>query len=75
LTQASELIGAEGARFAGYLPDDLQLVTVYSAAVSATSKAPESAEAFMRFVTGPVGSELLRKYGWDVARSSQQRAG
>ena len=66
LTQAAELIGVEGLAFAGFLPDALQLVTVYAAAVAADSKLPQAAAAFIAFVTGPQGAERLRQSGWDA---------
>jgi molybdate transport system substrate-binding protein len=67
MTQASELIGAEGVTFADFLPDEMQLTTVYAAAVCANASAPQTAQAFIRFITGPIGAERLRKSGWDVA--------
>jgi molybdate transport system substrate-binding protein len=66
LTQAAELIGVEGLSFAGFLPEELQLVTVYSAAVASGSKYPADAAAFIAFVTG-AGAERLRQSGWDPA--------
>ncbi len=68
ITQAAELIGLEGLLFAGFVPDALQLVTVYSAAVAASSKFPEAAAAFIAYLTGP-GAERLRQSGWDPAPS------
>jgi molybdate transport system substrate-binding protein len=67
LTQAAELIGVEGLAFAGLLPEALQLVTVYAAAVAADSKLPQAAAAFIAFVTGPQGAQRLRQSGWDAA--------
>jgi molybdate transport system substrate-binding protein len=66
MTQASELIGAQGVEFADYLPEDLQLITVYAAAVCASAAAPQTAEAFIRYLVGPVGSERLRESGWEI---------
>ncbi len=66
LTQASEIISASGVAFAGFLPDGLQLVTLYSAAIPASARVPDGGEAFIRFLTGPSGAERLRKSGWDV---------
>jgi molybdate transport system substrate-binding protein len=66
MTQAAELIGLPGLAFAGFVPDDLQLVTVYSVALTATSKFPAAAAAFIAFVTGPDGAERLRSSGWDA---------
>jgi molybdate transport system substrate-binding protein len=67
MTQASELIGAQGVEFADYLPEDMQLITPYAAAVCTSAAAPETAEAFIRYLVGPVGSERLRKSGWEIA--------
>ena len=65
LTQAAELIGVEGLSFAGFLPQELQLVTVYSAAVTTDSRFPDAAAAFIAFVTG-AGAGRLRQSGWDT---------
>src|SRR5712671_4543908 len=46
LTQASELIGVADVRFAGYLPADLQLISVYCAAVASHAAAPGAARDF-----------------------------
>jgi molybdate transport system substrate-binding protein len=66
MTQASEIVGASGVAFAGYLPDTLNLTTVYSASIAARSKNPKAASAFLEFVAGPIGSDHLRRAGWDV---------
>lgn len=66
LTQASELIGAEGVQFAGYLPDDVQVVSVYAAAVASNARHPDLARDFLRLVTSPPGAEAFRRLGWDV---------
>jgi ABC-type molybdate transport system substrate-binding protein len=59
-------MGAEGVEFVGFLPDDMQLVTTYSAALGASPRSSAAAKDFLRFVTGPVGAERFRKSGWDV---------
>ena len=68
LTQAAELIGVEGLSFAGFLPEELQLVTFYSAAVASGSQDPATAAAFIAFVTS-AGAERLCQSGWDTAPS------
>lgn len=68
MTQASEIIGARGITFAGYLPDSLNLTTPYSASIPSRSKNAEAAAAFLAFVAGPVGSEQLRRAGWLIDR-------
>jgi molybdate transport system substrate-binding protein len=69
MTQASELIGAQGVQFADYLPEDTQLITAYAAAICGSAVAPQTAEAFIRYLVGPVGSERLRKSGWEIVRA------
>jgi molybdate transport system substrate-binding protein len=66
MTQGSEIIGASGVAFAGYLPDTLNLTTVYSASITTRSKNPKGASAFLEFVAGPIGSDHLRRAGWDI---------
>jgi molybdate transport system substrate-binding protein len=66
LTQATELIGAKGARFAGFLAPDVQVVSVYSAAVSAFAAAPDAASSYIRFLKSPAGIERFRHAGWDA---------
>jgi molybdate transport system substrate-binding protein len=66
MTQASELIGAEGTDFVGMLPEEVQLITVYAAGLPASAKDHDAGAAFIRFVTAPPGLERLRKSGWDV---------
>jgi molybdate transport system substrate-binding protein len=68
MTQASEIVGASGVAFAGYLPNAQNLTTVYSAAIATRSNNPKAAAAFLAFVVGPVGSDHLRRAGWDVDR-------
>lgn len=66
MTQASEIVGGRGVAFAGYLPDALNLTTVYSAAIATRSANPKGASIFLEFVAGQVGSDHLRRAGWDV---------
>jgi molybdate transport system substrate-binding protein len=68
MTQASEIVGANGVAFAGYLPDALNLTTVYSASIATRAKEPKGASIFLEFVSGLVGSDHLRRAGWDIGR-------
>ena len=65
LTQASELIGAEGVQFAGYIPAELQVISVYAGAVATQAHAPDLATDFIRFLTRPASAECFRSLGWD----------
>jgi molybdate transport system substrate-binding protein len=66
MTQGSEIVGANGVAFAGHLPNSLNLTTVYSASIATRSKNPKGASAFLAFVAGPIGSDHLRRAGWDI---------
>ncbi len=66
LTQASELIGATGVAFAGYLPAEIQVVSVYAGAVSCYAQAPDRARDFIRFLKSPRSIDCFRKAGWDA---------
>jgi molybdate transport system substrate-binding protein len=68
MTQASEIIGASGIAFAGYLPNSLNLTTVYSASIATRATNPKGASAFLEFIAGPTGSDHLRRAGWDIDR-------
>lgn len=67
ITQATELIGAAGVQFAGYLPADVQVVSVYSGAVTAYAAAPDVAQRFIQFLKSAAGAEAFRRAGWDPA--------
>ena len=67
LTQATELIGAKDVQFAGYLVPEVQVVSVYSGAVSAFAQAPDAALRFLQFLKSPDGTEAFRRAGWDLA--------
>jgi molybdate transport system substrate-binding protein len=70
LTQASELIGVAGVRFAGHLPADLQLISIYCAAGASRAASPGAARDFIRFVTSPGSAARFRALGWDVGSAS-----
>jgi molybdate transport system substrate-binding protein len=64
LTQATELIGAKGVQFAGCLAPEVQVVSVYSGAVSASATDLDAARRFIRFLKSPAGTECFRRAGW-----------
>ena len=66
VTQAAELIGLPGVHFVGFLPDDLQLVTIYATAVAGGTEALDAAKSFTAFIAGPAAAERLRSSGWQV---------
>jgi molybdate transport system substrate-binding protein len=68
MTQASEIIGGGGVAFAGYLPEALNLTTVYAASITTRSNNPKGASAFLEFIAGPTASDHFRRAGWDIDR-------
>jgi molybdate transport system substrate-binding protein len=61
--QIPELLPVEGVAFAGPLPDELQLYTVFSAGVSAACKAKEAATALINAFTTPAAAVLFEAKG------------
>ena len=53
------------ADYIGPLPKELQETVKFSAAVLTTSKQPEAAKAFLKFITSAEAAPLLRKSGMD----------
>ena len=66
LTQASELIGASGVQFAGYLAEELQVVSVYAGAVATQTRVPDLAADFIRFLKNTASAAAFRNAGWDA---------
>jgi molybdate transport system substrate-binding protein len=66
LTQATELIGAQGVAFAGYLAGEVQVVSVYAGAVTSFAAAPDRARAFIAFLKSPASVARFRDAGWEA---------
>jgi len=63
ITQISEILPYAGAELIGPLPAEVQLYTVYPAAVAAGSKVPDAANALIKFLTSPAASAVLKAKG------------
>jgi molybdate transport system substrate-binding protein len=63
LQQIPELLPVKGVDFAGPLPDELQLYTVFSAGVSAACKTKDAATAFVDALAAPAASALFAAKG------------
>lgn len=61
--QIPELLPVKGVAFAGPLPDELQLYTVFSAGVGAACKAKDMATAFINALAAPAASALFKAKG------------
>jgi molybdate transport system substrate-binding protein len=65
--QLSELIGQPGIDVIGPLPAEIQAVTVFSAGVSASSRDPDGARAFVAFLASVETDGAKRGYGMQPA--------
>ena len=63
--QISEIVPVKGVVLVGPLPPDLQKVTVYSAGLAARSARPETARAFIAFLTRPAFRARFAAAGLD----------
>jgi molybdate transport system substrate-binding protein len=69
ITFTSELRPNPRVSVAGTLPADIQLPTIYSAAIVANAVSPDAARDFIRALAGPGGREAITKAGLEaVAR-------
>ncbi len=63
ITQISEILPYAGAELVGPLPAEVQLYTVYPAAVAAGTKEPDAAKALIKFLTAPAAIAVLKAKG------------
>jgi molybdate transport system substrate-binding protein len=63
ITQISEILPYAGAELVGPLPAEIQLYTVYPAAVAADTKEPDAAKALIKFLTAPAAVTVLKAKG------------
>src|SRR3954471_5392431 len=68
--QISELKPVEGIEIVGPLPSEVQKITIFSAAVSTTSKEPEAATALIKFLGSPQAAPVLIKSGMEPVPGS-----
>jgi molybdate transport system substrate-binding protein len=65
--QTSELLHFPGVDYIGPLPDALQHMTVFSAAIHAGAKQVEAARTLVEFLTAPAAAPIVRKHGLEPA--------
>ncbi|MBR0845041.1 substrate-binding domain-containing protein [Bradyrhizobium liaoningense] len=63
-TQATEIIATEGIALSGSLPPGCELVTTYTAAVTAQAAHPIEAAALIALLTGAARKELRQRVGF-----------
>jgi molybdate transport system substrate-binding protein len=62
--QITEIVIAPGVDLAGPLPPEIQDTTVLAAGILVTSKAPDDARAFIRYLTSPPVAKVLSANGF-----------
>jgi molybdate transport system substrate-binding protein len=62
--QITEIVIAPGVELAGPLPAEIQNTTVMAAGVIASSKAPDAASVFIRFISSPSAAAVLTATGF-----------
>ena len=65
--QLSELIHVPGIDVIGPLPPEIQVVTVFAAAICATSKYPAAAQALLAFLASQEAGAAKRRHGMEPA--------
>jgi molybdate transport system substrate-binding protein len=63
--QIPELAAVPGVEVIGPLPGDLQVITVFSAALDANAKDNEAAKAFLKFISAPAAAAAYKAKGLD----------
>ncbi|HEY4265038.1 MAG TPA: substrate-binding domain-containing protein [Micropepsaceae bacterium] len=63
--QVSELIRIKGIDYLGPLPNDVQEVTVFAAALHKNAAASDAAKALVKFLSAPAAAETIRKAGME----------
>ncbi len=63
--QRSEIMAVKGIDMVGLLPKEVQLNTIFSAAVVQTSKIPKEAGDFLKYISSPLHADKIRATGLD----------
>lgn len=65
MTQVSEILPYANAELVGPLPADIQSYTMFSAGVSAASKAAPAAGALIEFLAAPAAAPVIKAKGME----------
>jgi len=64
--QLSELLHLAGIEVVGSLPESIQSITVFSAAIAATCPSPAAARALLDYMAGAETASIKRRYGMEA---------
>ena len=65
-TQVTEILYTPGVQFAGLLPREFELATVYTGAVSSAAQEPQAAAGLIRLLAGPDAAEVRVNGGFEA---------
>ena len=65
--QMSELLPVPGIDVIGPLPPDIQQITVFSAGLHASARAPDAARALVKYLKAPAAAPVIREKGMEPA--------
>jgi molybdate transport system substrate-binding protein len=63
ITLISEILAARGAELVGPLPRELQYYVAFKAGVARNAEQPEASKEFIKFLTGPTASPIIKAKG------------
>lgn len=66
-TQASEILHVDGAQYAGPLPAEVQIYTVFAAAAASGARDAAASRAFIEFLAAPAAAPVIRAKGMEPA--------
>lgn len=65
--QSSELINCPGVTVVGPLPAAIQMLTIFSAGISAATAQAEAARAFLNYLVAPAAARIKQRHGMEPA--------
>jgi molybdate transport system substrate-binding protein len=66
----TQILTTPGVELVGPLPPDIQSYVLFTAGVSANSKAPKAAKDLIRFLTGPIAAPVIKSQGMEPGQAS-----
>ena len=66
--QLSEMLGVDGIDIVGPLPDEIQIITTFSAGIASTCTQPDAARALLAHLASPACDATMRAQGMEPAR-------
>lgn len=65
----TQILTTPGVELVGPLPPEIQSYVVFTAGISANSKAPDAARDLIKFLTGPIAIPVIKAQGMEPVES------